>query len=186
MSTYSSTQDVSLLSDEDFEKKVVEFVRNRDQINPTVAEQLLSVENIDRTHRILIALKRDLEHQFTAHRARLHEFSALVAGHRFNGDLTMEYSETSKGVTKTETISLVEAEERFRAKELRWKVRTSSFATLIESRLMEVSSLGVSNLLGRILSAVSEHSTRMEDTASEIDLELYNSALAIRKEMGNI
>lgn len=161
-----------------FSSLVIKFVRNRGSLSESETSQLLG-SNTPRTHNALLALKRDIEVQFVAHEARLHDIRAECAKAALEYRM-VEIQTDDRDEESRESFPPEIAENLFIARELRWKVRTTRFLHLIEDALREVDGSSVSSVL---IDAIEKHRSEMESDAEDVDNDLYAIADVVKQSL---
>ena len=166
-----------------FENKVHAYVRQRESVSTADKAELFDVANIALTHAVLTGLKRDVEAQFIASKARLNEFKT-VCDLAADGEMVeVPQILDSRGFATTpaekhwpDTAYLIVC-----GREHRWKVRNVRFLALIESALEEVSIKMRVNLYGcvtELLAAIDQHEVQTTTSA-----DLYTTADGVRKRL---
>lgn len=172
----------------DFERKVQTYVRRRDSFNAEDREELFGLDNIFNTRTVLVNLKRDVEAQFIASRARLNEF--LVVCNLTAAGETVEVpgvaDNSGRVVEPGQHHPPATAYLIMCGREHRWKVRNVRFLALIENALEEVKNRLANNtyaLLTQLLEAVDEHAARTDADrgVDSWDDDLYTIAETVRK-----
>lgn len=163
---------------DNFSMLVTKFVRSRGSLTAGENEQLLGA-NAPRTLRALQALKRDIEVQFVAHEARLHDIKAECAKAAIDYRM-VEIQTDDKDEESRESFPPAIAENLFIARELRWRVRTTRFLHLIEDALRDVQGEEVSIML---IEAIDRHRTEMQSDAEDVDNDLYAIADTVKQSM---
>ena len=165
------------------EQMVHTYVRNRDSVSASDRATLFAPENITQTRTVLTGLKRDVEAQFIAMKARLNEFRtvcdlaidddkgvwvpALIDGRGHELEPGTSYA--------PDTAYLVMC-----GRENRWKVRNVRFLALIERALEEVNDqlrVNVYAMVRDLLNAVEHHQSDQSPTR---DQTLYQAAEAVK------
>lgn len=168
-------------------RQVVNYVRNRDDVSAKEKAELFHPDNIRTTKRMLTDLKQDIDAQFIACDARLADMAATAAAaKRVDPDepirIQMDVDkETQEPIYEWHPPEI--AEQTFRAKELRWQVRTKRFGYLIESAIEDVEEAeGVirDQRLNLLLEAVEKHRLGMEGDTGEEDEDLYAVAESLK------
>lgn len=167
-------------------RQVLSYVRNRDAMSEAEVKELFSPANIATTMRLLNDLKQDIDAQFIACEARLADMRAAAArGMRDDPDkpIRIQLGTDANDNPVYEEHPPEIAEDLFKAKELRWQVRTKRFGYLIESAiadaeeyLSEINDTRVQTLLA----AIDKHKGELEGEAGSEDEDLYTVAEAIR------
>jgi hypothetical protein len=167
-------------------RQVVNYVRNRDEMPAKEKAELFDPKNLPTTMRMLKDLKQDIDAQFIACDARLADMAATAAtAERVDPDepirIQMGVDEKDNPIYEWHPPAI--AEQVFKAKELRWQVRTKRFGYLIESAIEDAEraqSEVNDQRLSLLLAAVEKHRQGMEGDTGDEDEDLYAVAESLK------